>query len=1449
MQAVRPPPRPASPLVAILAKLESLSDELQLVGMTPAATTLDALIQAITLLLQPERPPPTDLAPRLGLAFTQLHTLYDPANAPRLPELALEASAAILRHILEREIGPKVGPDGIGWLDRSSANDGEAWVRCAGDLFNGIQVHAEDCEEAAPENNKRDLPYRTSLAHALFPFLTAMIAPSSDPRATATPPHLKYLALDLLIEIITSHKPNKALLRSTVDFTLFSTILSSSTDRLLSIPTLEIAYRLLPDAGPAPSRKGKERATDAIDERTKKIRTLFAKERFGSGADKLVGMLSPIKTAAFMDTSKKILDEISLGALSRAQPFVALEIVHNGALLSPPPSHHATETQPPRPSQPQMSTDFWVGRDAVAVIVGSGEGGRAVGLTLEEVDEETRYWFVFEQVDKVVLDQRPDADELVATFTLSRPALLSNEPLLIEYKDEAIAATLSHSVVFTLAAAGGENLRVLKKTLVERAKRYPSLHPVSQTNGQRPSYTSAPPPAPPRSSSSSNRKASQAGPVAAIDPGSTPPLPAAANSKEGQLEERREALKSIAEIRSDDGDAGMGGLGDLEDSMTGDGDEGDDEAAPLDDIEDAEDETITPFNLTSAAHHLAPPPPPAPSKSTESISTATEHFVIPDTPLEQPIPDDAPDSSDLSEIDPTPKKSLKDASNPSPRRTSHASPSPNPQPQPQPTRSPARILAPESSLPVPASPPRKSLPKEKAKPKEKPKANPVVDRPPVEPRTTRSRAKQVDKSPAPAVEVTSKLDDAPAVPRKKRAQHPEPSSSSERDEIVLAKVPAGSPPRPKKPTTTQAGPSAKKAKVVWEDVPPYPTRGKITDPSPLDPDAPTATTLVETDKSSGPYTLDQQRLVVAPKRRYGKERKSRKSGPPTPANGKQKRTMEDVEEEPSGDDEASERAAAPAPKLKKAAAAAAPAEKVRLATKSPKAAPKRKKKAVKDPSPVSATHDHDDIPEVAERPRRKGRSGDVLPVAPPPPAVDQPVTLAASPPHKGKVEAPKKKAFTSLQMLFDAPPRRRASPPAPSPPKEHSPSPIIVDEDDADPIDENFDNGGGYDDYGARGFSDEEQPDVPAQQGGVLSQLARVPSSPILGQSGPSTSHNPSQEEVLPAPAPAPAKGSPPTPIKPTRQETELEGADEDSAEDVEMEAPVGERLVAQVEERQLSLPREEVDDAHSDSAQQQQQHHDATGLSPAAKLHQNEESEAAAAPTMLKKPGVLYLGSHELGPAPALPPLEDDLGEADELTKSDGDEAIEFQDDPMDSGPAAAANDLEQQAGSDADDDGPEREEEALSHDEHEAPNPWQGPAAPKRKSPGPGPAAARKSANADGTGEKKAKKRKTKHKPQKNADGVPLWDEDDESMQQAAEALDAIMAQVLRQHQDRREAANASYDQSRQLIDKKASKIRHSLLRNSEEIGAGAKEQFAKLGAGTVKLREIIASRKAAV
>lgn len=79
----------------------------------------------------------------------------------------------------------------------------------------------------------------------------------------------------------------------------FGELLFDSSDRLLAIPALEIAYRLLPDAPPAPSAKGKEKARDGDDQRQAAMRALFPKERFGLDAPTLVGMLGSGTNQAF----------------------------------------------------------------------------------------------------------------------------------------------------------------------------------------------------------------------------------------------------------------------------------------------------------------------------------------------------------------------------------------------------------------------------------------------------------------------------------------------------------------------------------------------------------------------------------------------------------------------------------------------------------------------------------------------------------------------------------------------------------------------------------------------------------------------------------------------------------------------------------------------------------------------------------------------------------------------------------------------------------------------------------------------------------------------------------------------------------------------------------------------------------------------------------------------
>ena len=267
-------------------------------------------------------------------------------------------------------------------------------------------------------------------------------------------------------------------------------------------------------------------------------------------------------------------------------------------------------------------------------------------------------------------------------------------------------------------------------------------------------------------------------------------------------------------------------------------------------------------------------------RSAKSIADADEDELperfVPDTPRieataeQAPVAEDAPmpaadteksasNLSDPDELVPVVQEAARPAAAVAQdERESPALPSPSPHPP--------RILAPESSVPASLPAPAPAVDSQKVR-NARGKARPSEPRSPaVEPtRTTRSRAAKLAEAPPPPKEDADDDEDEPmseieaeAVPAtvtKKRRSTSPPPPGSELDPIVLAKVKGKG--KGNAPASTK-----KKARVEFVDAPAYPKRGKLSDPSPLDPDAATATTLAETDKSSGPYTLEIGRAHV-----------------------------------------------------------------------------------------------------------------------------------------------------------------------------------------------------------------------------------------------------------------------------------------------------------------------------------------------------------------------------------------------------------------------------------------------------------------------------------------------------------------------------------------------------------------------------------------------------------
>lgn len=287
------------------------------------------------------------------------------------------------------------------------------------------------------------------------------------------------------------------------------------------------------------------------------------------------------------------------------------------------------------------------------------------------------------------------------------------------------------------------------------------------------------------------------------------------------------------------------------------------------------DQSVEPQMLVPPTSPVVDPPPAEPLPAVKPPPAAEP---LPAAPSPPPIPANN-DSESTRDSSATPAKIPE-------TRSSRKRPSTSPDPKPVKKRPPPRVPAPP---------------------------------PPVSPHATRSRAKAgtttAAKPPAQVPQVTTarhtRTLSSPKRTSKKRAP-PSPvvssgasSNDEDKDEEDDNEPTLDTPPPPPPPKSQQKN-TRKKAKVAFEDVSPYPTRQRITDLSPLDPDATTATTLVPSVHSPEPDTLEEARTVVVVRKTYGKAGKGRKGVERPMKKGKGKAVEEKTQDEDEEDEEEDE---------------------------------------------------------------------------------------------------------------------------------------------------------------------------------------------------------------------------------------------------------------------------------------------------------------------------------------------------------------------------------------------------------------------------------------------------------------------------------------------------------------------------------------------------------------
>ncbi|GAA5914711.1 hypothetical protein JCM5296_001957 [Sporobolomyces johnsonii] len=400
------------------------------------------------------------------------------------------------------------------WLaERTTAVDEEGerkgWGGAVVGVLEGLMAHLVN--NGVGNKTPSDLAYRTLICTLLAQTLIELVIPSAKELPGSSSMELddgvamgaKYAALDVLGELMSKNEESKKYLRSILPADHLGALLQAGYDSHLSQLAFELAFRLLPASSRSlPTSHPKTVARKAY------LAELFSKDRFAGAAQDLRDKFGEIRVQEWDEGVEKVLQVIADAHIRRSQPFRALSITYNSHQLLHPSAARSSSNSPRAPS-PSLSlheglpaglptleqiaaehyepVKLWICRHMVGAEVRSTtEGG---------MDEIKRMVAEFEGVEKVwVEDLGRELDILSLTFLLSpsRPLTLQTHPYpsspsrlglsqrpisdtqLSDKRSSGNEPTRYHELKVLLEGKGN-NLEVLKRTLVERSTRYPKL--------------------------------------------------------------------------------------------------------------------------------------------------------------------------------------------------------------------------------------------------------------------------------------------------------------------------------------------------------------------------------------------------------------------------------------------------------------------------------------------------------------------------------------------------------------------------------------------------------------------------------------------------------------------------------------------------------------------------------------------------------------------------------------------------------------------------------------------------------------------------------------------------------------------------------------------------------------------------------------------------------------
>ncbi|GAA5917181.1 hypothetical protein JCM6882_000541 [Rhodosporidiobolus microsporus] len=396
----------------------------------------------------------------------------------------------------------------------------EAWEEVLVGMMEGVKRHLVADPVKGSKWKPNQLAYRTLLSTHLSPTLLrvflpnpAGVPPSSaqeiddggDEGSEGVPIEAKYVALDLMGELLSKHEPNKERLREMVPPANLGRVLANSLDSHLSRLTLELAFRLTPGrlrhnpTSPHPKDDPQTLKRKAF------IDGLFSNDWFGNCFKELRVRYEGISNSNWADETLKLLNLMADKTIKRSQRFVALSLTYNARTLLPrvTPDDDNDDSYPVSSLPPPLSAlaagdpgsyepaHVWFCRHFIGATVDSGalRDEQGVDWVGEGDEEEERMVVPFEGVEKVfVQDLGTDLDLLRLTFLLrsSSPLRLNRRPHpaapshvgrtlnSAEESQVSDAVPRTHRLEMIITAKG-DALPSLRKVIEERRARYPNL--------------------------------------------------------------------------------------------------------------------------------------------------------------------------------------------------------------------------------------------------------------------------------------------------------------------------------------------------------------------------------------------------------------------------------------------------------------------------------------------------------------------------------------------------------------------------------------------------------------------------------------------------------------------------------------------------------------------------------------------------------------------------------------------------------------------------------------------------------------------------------------------------------------------------------------------------------------------------------------------------------------